>query len=71
MPRRSDTAKARGLGGSWLHPDPTTEDIARMCKEIQATWPPEEFIERRKYQFGVSAKKRMRQRERRKKKGEL
>lgn len=61
---RSETAKARGLGGLWMNPDPTPSDIARMCKEIQATWPPEEFLERRSYQAGVSARKRMLMRER-------
>lgn len=61
----NESAKARGLGGLWLQPDPEPEDIARMCQEIQATWPPEEFIERRSYQEPVSPRRRMFMRERR------
>ena len=61
----NESAKARGLGGLWLQPDPEPEDIARMCREIQATWPPEEFIERRSYQEPVSPRRRMFMRERR------
>lgn len=58
-------AYARGLGGQLLHPDPEPEAIARLCKEIQATWGPEEFIERRSYQEPVSPRRRMFMRERR------
>lgn len=52
-------AYARGLGGQLLHPDPDEEAIARLCKEIQQTWPPEEFVERRSYQEPVSPRRRM------------
>lgn len=61
----NESAKARGLGGLWLQPDPDEETIARLCKEIQATWPPEEFVERRSYQEPVSPRRRMFMRERR------
>ena len=61
----NESAKARGLGGLWLQPDPEPEVIARICKEIQATWGPEEFVERRSYQEPVSPRRRMFMRERR------
>ena len=61
----NESAKARGLGGLWLHPDPDEETMARLCKESQATWPPEEFVERRSYQEPVSPPRRMFMRERR------
>lgn len=58
-------AYARGLGGQLLHPDPDEQTIAQLCREIQATWPPEEFIERRSYQEPVSPRRRMFMRARR------
>lgn len=61
----NEDAKSRGLGGLWLQPDPEPEEIARMCREIQATWEPEEFIERRSYQEPVSPRRRMFMRDRR------
>jgi len=61
----NESAKSRGLGGLWLQPDPEPQDIARLCKEIQATWGPEEFVERRSYQEPVSPRRRMFMRERR------
>lgn len=59
----NESAKSRGLGGLWLQPDPEPEDIARLCREIQATWQPEEFIERRSYQEPVSVRRRLKIRE--------
>jgi len=56
-------AYARGLGGQLLHPDPEPEDIERLCREIQATWQPEEFIERRSYQPPVSNRRIAKMRE--------
>ena len=61
----TESAKSRGLGGLWVHPDPEPEAIARLCKEIQATWGPEEFVERRSYQEPVSPRRRLFMRERR------
>lgn len=61
----TDDAKARGLGGLWVNADPTPEEIAEFCRSIQATWPPEEFVERRSYQEPVSPRRRMNMRLRR------
>lgn len=61
----NEHAASRGLGGLWLHPNPEPWDIERMCREIQATWPPEEFVERRSYQEPVSPRRRMFMRQRR------
>lgn len=59
------TAAHRGLGGLWLHPDPTPDLISQLCKEIQSRWAPEEFLERRSYQEPVSERRRMSLRKRR------
>lgn len=59
----NEDAKSRGLGGLWLRPDPEPEDIERLCREIQATWPPEEFLERRSYQPPVSNRRIAKMRE--------